>query len=803
MDIISQVRRLITNKPFENHNLIVTREPSTFQKYSAQIFAALGLSLIYYILSPSFPFLLQFGRSNSENSNKSMFTKRPDKYTTGFINLRNDCFANSSIQAYLSLPSLTDYLNSFILSFNKFDTFISENDVDIKDLNDKMQNSDNDLVNPKFRKLESNFNIPLHISLATVVKKLQSTQMTSRTISVWTFLHDLEKIFNAKISRSQHDAQELTQLINETLENENLRVIRRQKWLLDDYQANHNQDKFNRLKQIEIPEFPLNGLVMTQMKCLNCNGTSSPSFSPFLMLTLHAPQTSATDISTLLGENESETIEGYQCLNCRVKFIVNNENYLEKNKDNYNPDVEEQKIIDELKKLNQNEKFCINEDLPEEIETYIKGYKKHGADISKISSTVLRKNQILKPPKIFGLHLSRSDFNGMNVTRNSCRISFRDHLKLSIGKEYHEDLKYFQSVARENTSYQPKNFDSKVLTTDINDMEDEAVQREDVDYMVDSNESNQLSTTDDDDDDYADYENSKKINGGNQEDSSSLSNSSASSILTTQQNGEDFAPSSSSLKTPESLNNAPITTDQTDDLLNHFHNFKFSDNDVYKYKLKAVIRHHGSHTQGHYECYKRKPLFVKDKEGMIIKISPEIFDEVVELDDFDNLSLKTAGSNSTRDKDSGSTTTKGNSSAQGSSDVIASLSEDNVPEPPGAFRRKFSNMMGRRPSIIHADPDELAIQEIDNSGLNTPAEFHLKDVDKDYFDNSLSEKVNEKLTKEINSQDQIKLKKIPSLLKNPFWKINDSIITEVSKGAVLCETSSVYMLYYERVDKRH
>ena len=47
--------------------------------------------------------------------------------------------------------------------------------------------------------------------------------MTTRTISVWTFLHELENIFNAKMSRSQHDAHELTQLINETLENENLK----------------------------------------------------------------------------------------------------------------------------------------------------------------------------------------------------------------------------------------------------------------------------------------------------------------------------------------------------------------------------------------------------------------------------------------------------------------------------------------------------------------------------------------------------------------------------------------------------
>ena len=65
-----------------------------------------------------------------------MFSKRPDKYTTGFINLRNDCFANSSLQAYSSLPSLTEYLNKFITCFKKLLEFIETHDIDVQKLID-------------------------------------------------------------------------------------------------------------------------------------------------------------------------------------------------------------------------------------------------------------------------------------------------------------------------------------------------------------------------------------------------------------------------------------------------------------------------------------------------------------------------------------------------------------------------------------------------------------------------------------------------------------------------------------------
>ena len=87
----------------------------------------------------------------------------------------------------------------------------------------------------------------------------------------------------------------------------------------------------------------------------------------------------------------------------------------------------------------------------------------------------------MKPPKIFGLHLSRSSFDGQVVTRNSCRVKFSDKMTLSIGKEYHDKLKQFQTMVQKEDEKLREKYTSNVLTTDENDMEDEDVQREDID----------------------------------------------------------------------------------------------------------------------------------------------------------------------------------------------------------------------------------------------------------------------------------------------------------------------------------
>ena len=133
-----------------------------------------------------------------------------------------------------------------------------------------------------------------------------------------------------------------------------------------------------------------------------------------------------------------------------------------------------------------------------------------------------------------------------------------------------------------------------------------------------------------------------------------------------------------------SINLAPISHKQTDNLKELFKRFKFNDNDLYKYRLRAVIKHMGSHTQGHYECYKHKPLYVKDKNGNIFKLSPEIKDELTgEIHcEATPVELNPAQSNA----NNGSATMRSSSSGSSENDE--------------GFRHKFSTMMGRRPSVF-------------------------------------------------------------------------------------------------------
>lgn len=680
--------------------------------------------------------------------------------------MRNDCFANSSVQAYSSLPGLTEYLNKFIKAFNLMMDVMSTFEVEIDEIipldslriGQRLRSNEKENTG-KLGVTKGKLEIRLHVALAKIVSKLQETQMTTKTISVWTFLHVLERIYNARISRSQHDAHELTQLINETLESENVNCIKVLKAVKEHFA--HDEKLSGSLEAIEFPEFPFNGLVLSQMKCLQCSSVSKPHIVPFLMLTLHPPQELSTSIEDLLDENESETITGYQCIKCRILRIVDHELHL--TEEGKSIDAEAQHMIYQLKELNSKDELFINDDLATDLDSFVKNYDRHGLKIADVTSSVFRRTQILKPPKVFGIHLSRSAFNGVTLSRNPCRVSFNDKLTLSIGKEYLADIQKFQQDLSDDAHL--PNLHSKVLTTDTDDMEDDSVQREDIEV---TGEDIGIESEDRDTDSHASTDSELSDDGDAQ---------SISSTETTQAT----APTSSDISTmkPELLQNTSITKDETVSLSKHFRKFNFSESNNYRYRLKAIIRHQGSHTQGHYECYKRKPLFVKDSEGNIIKLSPEIDEEsAIQAEEY--FSEDKAGQK-----------------IRTSSDSTVGLQETVELGERGHFRRKFSMIINRRPSVIQADPNQANVQEIINSGLTTPAEVLVDE----YFQLPTAEEILNQL-KKVDEPSKVKLKKIPSVIKHPYWRIGDSQIAEVSRSAVLFETTSVYMLYYERIDRK-
>lgn len=116
---------------------------------------------------------------------------------------------------------------------------------------------------------------------------------------------------------------------------------------------------------------------------------------------------------------------------------------------------------------------------------------------------------------------------------------------------------------------------------------------------------------------------------------------------------------------------------------------------------------------------------------------------------------------------------------------------------------------------MQATPTDSNLQEIIDLGIATPSEVLLDGAD--YFQppsaldiQNLFDKFAklgfaepapaEKKAPVINNQ--VKMKKIPSLLRYPYWRIGDTQVQEVSRSAVMFETTSVYMLYYERVDRK-
>lgn len=656
-----------------------------------------------------------------------MFPKRPDKYTTGLINLRNDCFANSSVQAYSSLPGLVRYLNAFLHAYKDIRDCVSARAIVINLTprekatigQVRTEGPDSSGIPNIVSEIADNFDVCLHVALAKIISKLQEPQHKSRSISVWSFLHELERMYKAKISRSQHDAHELTQLINETLEMEN----RCCSVVLESLMKTAPRESLEVLKDITVPEFPFNGLVLSRFQCLQCGNFSRPDISPFSLLTLHPPRSAQTDLESLLVDHETEEISGYHCLKCRLSRFEEQA---------AGPTFSSNEaMVEQIRTCNSTLMF-INDDLPENVESYLSSLE---TESGRVSSTVLRKTSIIKPPKIFGIHLSRSAFDGVSISRNPCRVKFSDNLTLSISSRFVDDLKQYHG--NPNSAFVPRPY-LNVLTNNIDDIEDNSGKRGVAEDLYES------STHD-----------SETLSGA-------LFDNIEESDVSTSDDDLDLIGGGRSSKHDD----AQFTQEQARKLKFHFRNFNFEENNAYRYKLRSIIRHQGSHTQGHYECFKRKPMFVRDNGGQIMNLSTQVDMAVLSAID---------PTVQPPDKEHGHASHDDNSSRSG-------------------FRSRISSMIGRRPSVVVANQGQAEIQENYDPSKETPAEVFLNRDD--YFLLSTH-------TKSANNSDQnIRLKKIPSIIKYPYWRIGDTIVNEVPKSSVLFEASTVYILYFERSDNR-
>ncbi|KAK9446586.1 uncharacterized protein V1518DRAFT_407790 [Limtongia smithiae] len=323
---------------------------------------AVFASLALYVLMPSF-FSSLTGNSISAGTGKS-------KYVVGLVNNANDCFANSDLQALASSPVLRKYLQ----------------DPRLKDQ-------------------------PLTTALAKIIDDLNTPITRSRAISPWPFLHVLERVFNSRISRRQHDAHELLHRILEILTEEHKKALK-------DSGATRSKSR----------EFlPFEGTIVNTIKCLQCGNLSKPVTTDFIVLTLNVPQTWGTKLDDCLSQLlTTERIPDYGCQSCRLQALIHNtEQHIKPDSPVSNDTAVFEEIPDAksdpagfaryLRALNP------NDDLRPEIEAQLP---------KQITSTITRTTSLHHLPDLLILHLSRSIYSSM-ATRNSCSVQFHEYLTLN------------------------------------------------------------------------------------------------------------------------------------------------------------------------------------------------------------------------------------------------------------------------------------------------------------------------------------------------------------------------------------
>lgn len=383
-------------------------------------------SLCIYIFAPS---LLPDQRMFSVFSSRS---KRPGRYTVGLVNLANDCFANSNLQALASLRSLLLYIDEAMLV-----GIPQENLLD----NSRKSNYPVDAKGKQYLRLTR--------ALGSMIMELNEPVKNPKTVSPWKFLVILEQIHNSRISRNQHDAHELLHLILECLSNEYeaavkdgiLRPGQQQQHISSSSTTTSDRESVassipeadigtdflpppgpssSQLQQPDpemLASFPFEGSTIDRIACSRCGYLPPVQPSNFLVLSLMVPQKRHASLTDLLDRlTAPEYIKDYGCVSCRLKAVSSNPSAfigtgINGSKAKYTAELVEQ-LSSYSAKIDQ---------LPEELEEALP---------KNITSPISKSTRFSKLPLILSLHLSRSIYSGDNASRNSCKVSCPEFIDL-------------------------------------------------------------------------------------------------------------------------------------------------------------------------------------------------------------------------------------------------------------------------------------------------------------------------------------------------------------------------------------
>ncbi|KAG5370221.1 Ubiquitin carboxyl-terminal hydrolase 16 [Yarrowia sp. C11] len=384
--------------------------------FSTLVTTTATTSLCIYIFAPS----LLPDHMFSVFSSRS---KRPGRYTVGLVNLANDCFANSNLQALASLRSLLLYIDEAMLV-----GIPQENLLD----HSRKNNYPVDAKGKQYLRLTR--------ALGSMIMELNEPVKNPKTVSPWKFLVILEQIYNSRISRNQHDAHELLHLILECLSNEYEAAVK-DGILRPGKQA--GSDGEESVASSSIPEadigtdfvpappttqstvsdpemlasFPFEGSTIDRIACSRCGYLPPVQPTTFLVLSLMVPQKRHASLTDLIDRMTApEYIKDYGCVSCRLKAVSSNPSAyigsgINGSKAKYTPELVEQ-LSSYSDKIDQ---------LPEELEDALP---------KNISSPISKSTRFSKLPLILSLHLSRSIYSGDNASRNSCKVSCPEFIDL-------------------------------------------------------------------------------------------------------------------------------------------------------------------------------------------------------------------------------------------------------------------------------------------------------------------------------------------------------------------------------------
>ncbi|GMM31069.1 putative ubiquitin-specific protease [Martiniozyma asiatica (nom. inval.)] len=647
-----------------------------------------------YIVYPSLTF---------EREDKKMTSKRPDKYTTGFINPSIDCFANSTVQSLSNLAVLNNYFNS------------------IKSLP----------LPPAYQLPQ----MPLHDALMKMVGRLQQPIYKQLSISVWDLLHVLEKIHQKKIARNQHDAQELMQLIIETLENEYDAILKLQKSLKE-------KDEY-----LLVPPFPFKSILESKLRCMRCQHTSKPTQVPMNILSLNVPQENTT-LENMLRDNQSEVIEGYSCLVCTLRYIYQTFGRSDFQDCKLKINDEEQQFLKNVAfpaLTNVEDLLQINDEIGDN--PFYISLKNSNLSLNQIGkSTVHREILWIEAPEILTVHLSRSIYTDQ-AWRNSSSVEFPEQLTLS-GTD--NSIKYkLKSVIRHQGSHNAGHY--------------ECYKQKPMFYKRINNDEyyHILPTINNENENIFEFENENEVPVLNKDNLFTMKTTPIPSDFL--QNDTPFI-----ITSADEL----LTTDDTD-----------FDVDSDSSKLNPLV--HNSET-----------LLDKSKMKEAEEFPKPIIQEVDTYMNSDSIPHLEIAGYSTSDAQTSSSLSIAKATTGGklkntvsgvdsiSSQFLAStqLTTDVNIERKRSLSNKFglSGFRRRMSSIVSGSNISLGRQSI-SSVASSPISSSPK-----------PEFTIEKITKG-------KDKKLASVIKKPYWRISDGKITEVKTSDVLGDGKAVYMLIYERM----